>query len=127
MTRSFLMTSIRLAALAAATLLPGMACTYSATSAVAGANGGNIAVRISTQPGCKWEVSAPAAWTQIFSAHSGSGNGTVYVYVTPDRGGARVADINGFAVVTGCTGIPGRSGCVPGGETLVFRSTVTQY
>jgi hypothetical protein len=125
MTNNFLMHSIRLAALAAATLLPGMACSYSTSSPTVGAAGGNTAVAIYTQPGCSWQVSSGAAWLQIYSARSGVGNGTVYVYVSPNRGGARTATINGL-VYSGCSGLGGRS-CGPGQEFVAFRSTVTEF
>ncbi len=127
MTRNFLTISIRLAALAAATLLPGMACTYSASAPVVAAGGGNIAVQIYTQPGCSWDVSAATAWTSVISARTGTGNGTVYVYVSPNRGGTRTGYIDDLVYESGSSPvICGRSAC--GGAYVSIRiGSVTQY
>ena len=125
MTSNFLMKSIRFAALAVVTLVPAMACTYSASAPVVGAGGGNVAVQVYTQPGCTWQVTSSADWLQIFSARSGSGSGTVYVYLPPDKGAARASYIN--FVVSMATGpaIGGRSATVS--QVTVARSVVTQY
>jgi hypothetical protein len=124
MTSNFLMNSIRLAALAAVTLLPSMACSYSASAPAVGPSGGNIAVQVYTQPGCQWQMTAGAGWLEIFTARSGYGPGTVYVYVAPDRGGAREAymDVVAFAPPSGNIG--GRSS---GGSFVAARATVLQY
>jgi hypothetical protein len=125
MTSNFLMKTIRLAALAAVTLLPAMACTFSASSPVVGAGGGNTAVQIYTQPGCSWQVTAGAAWMELYSARSGSGNGTVYVYLPPNGGGARQAYLDVWVTGTPSTIIGGRSTVVS--SSIVFRSLVTEY
>lgn len=129
MTSNFLMKSIRLAALAAVTLLPAMACSYSAsTPAPVGSGGGNTTVQIYTQPGCPWQVTSSAGWLQPFLNRSGSGPGTAYVYLTPDEGAPRQGYIN-VVVYSGTLNssfIPGRSS-VTGGPTIVFRSLLTEY
>ena len=124
MTSNFLMKSIRLAALAAVTLLPAMACTFSASSPVVGAGGGNTAVQINTQPGCAWQVTAGADWIEIYSARSGNGPGTVWAYLPPHNG-ERQAYLN--VVVTGSSiqTLGGRSTTVS--TSTVFRSLVTEY
>ena len=122
MTSNFLMKSIRLAALAAVTLLPAMACTYSTSSPVVGAGGGNTAVQIYTQPGCPWQMTAGAEWIEIYSARSGSGPGTVWAYLPPHNG-VRQAYLN-IVVYSGTLSssyIPGRS-AVTGGSVVVFRA-----
>ena len=118
MTSNFLMKSIRVAALAAVTLIPAMACTYSAGAAVVGAGGGNTAVQIYSQPGCSWSVTAGAEWLQLYSTHYGTGNGTVYIYLPPNNGGTRQAYLNVVVTVPPSTG---------GGSVIVYRSLVTEY
>jgi hypothetical protein len=129
MTNNTLMKSIRLAALAAVSLVPAMACSYSASSPAVGAGGGNVAIQIYTQPGCAWQVTSSAEWLQIFSSRSGSGSGTVYVYVAPKSGAARASYINVmvpnvYLNVNNCLGT--RSGCGNGSQ-MAARSTVTEY
>jgi hypothetical protein len=129
MTSNFLMKSIRVAALAAVTLLPAMACTYSAsTPAPVGSGGGNTTVQIYTQPGCPWQVTSSAGWLQLFLSRSGSGPGTAYVYLTPNEGAARQNYIN-VVVYSGTLSssfLPTRS-AVTGIATIAFRSLLTEY
>jgi hypothetical protein len=80
MKTSISMNCVRLAVLAAATLMPGMAaCTYSASAnaPVLGAAGGYVSVTVSTQPGCRWSVAKPGTW--LSSAASSAGSGTMYL------------------------------------------------
>ncbi len=81
----FSMNWIRLAALAAVTLMPGMACSYSASAnaPTLGAAGGYVSITVSTQPGCRWSVTKPGAW--VSSASSGIGSGTMYLAVASTR------------------------------------------
>jgi len=119
------MKSIRVAALAAVTLLPAMACTYSAsTPAPVGAGGGDFAVQINTQPGCAWQVGAGAAWMDIYSARTGSGAGIIYVYIAPNNGAVRQAYVN-VLVSSTCTYFT-RS-CGGGGSVIAARSLFTEY
>jgi hypothetical protein len=67
-------------------------------------------------------VSSSAAWLDIYSARSGSGSGTVYVYVAPDYGAAREGTIN-VLVPLGCINFTRNCNV----DEIVFRSTVTQY
>ena len=122
MNTNFLKNGIRLAALAAFTLLPGMACTYSATSPVVGAGGGNIAVTVYTQPGCTW-TAENASFGSVFSGRYGNGSGTFYMYVSPNYGRARSAVVRGYNTVQSYQ-IGGRSGPT---VQIVFQSTLTQY
>jgi hypothetical protein len=126
MTSNFVMKSIRLALLGAVTLIPAMACSFSATSVTAGAGGGNVAVQVYTQPGCSWQLTAGASWLQIYSAHTGTGSGTVYVYVAPNRGATRSAYMNVlvYGSGSGANSIPGRSSV---GPIIASRSVVTEY
>ncbi len=125
-----LMNLIRLAALASLSLLPGMAaCTYSATSPVVGSGGGYVAVSVYTQPGCAWQLDGGSFATAV-SSRAGSGSGTVTLYVAPNPSkSARYSYFNGFtpAGYVNPNYIPGRSGIAGGGQTLVFRSTVSEY
>ena len=119
---------MKFAGLAAFTLLPAMACSYSASSPVVGAGGGNIAIQIQTQPGCSWQVTSSAAWLEIYSARSGSGSGYVYVYVTPDKGAARASYINVVAPVMTCGPSFGtRSSTCNTSMQATARATVTEY
>ena len=122
MNTNFLKNGIRLAALAAFTLLPGMACTYSATSPVVGAGGGNVAVTVYTQPGCSW-IAEDNSFASVFSGRYGRGSGSYYMYVRPNPARARSAPVRGY--VTGQSNqIGGRSGPP---VQIVFQSTLTQY
>ena len=122
MNTNFLKNGIRLAALAAFTLLPGMACTYSATSLVVGAGGGNVAVTVYTQPGCAW-TAEDTSFGSVFSGRYGHGSGSYYMYVRPNTGRARSAVLRGYNTVQS-NQIPGRSGST---VQIVFQSTLTQY
>ena len=122
MNTNFLKNGIRLAALAAFTLLPGMACTYSATSPVAGSGGGNVAVTVYTQPGCTWTAEG-ASFGSVIAGRQGRGSGTFYMYVSPNSGRTRSAVVRGYNTVIS-NGIPGRSGPT---VQIVFQSTLTQY
>ena len=77
---------LRLAALAAVTLMPGMACTYSASAnaPTLGAAGGYVAVSIATQPGCRWSVNQADVWVTP-AQRQGTGSATVYIYVASTR------------------------------------------
>jgi hypothetical protein len=125
MTSNFLMKSIRLAALAAVSLLPAMACTFSASSPTVGEGGGNTAVQIYTQPGCSWQVTAGAAWIELYSAHSGTGTGTVYIYLPPNGPAARQGYLDVWVTGTPSPVLGGRSTTVS--SSIVFRSLVTEY
>ena len=114
--------SIRLAALAALTLLPGMACTYSATSPVVGAQGGNIVVKVYTQPGCPW-TAQDSSFSSVYAGRYGYGSGDFWMYVRPNTGRARSELLRGYTI-SQSNQIPGRSG--PTVQT-VFQSTLTQY
>ena len=122
MNTNFLKNGIRLAALAAFTLLPGMACTYSATSPVVGAGGGNVAVTVYTQPGCAWTAESPS-FGSVFAGRQGWGSGTFSMYVRPNSGRARSGVVRGYNSVAS-NQIPGRSGPT---VQIVFQSTLTQY
>jgi hypothetical protein len=123
MNTNFLKNGIRLAALAAFTLLPGMACTYSATSPVVGSAGGKVAVTVYTQPGCAWTAEG-ASFGSVIAGRQGRGSGTFYMYVSPNSGrAARSAVVRGYNTVQSY-GIPGRSGPT---VQIVFQSTLTQY
>jgi hypothetical protein len=124
MNHNFLMTSIRLAALAAFTLLPGMACTYSATSPVVGAGGGNVAVQVYTQPGCAW-IAEDSALASVYTSRFGRGSGAYWMYVRPNAGRTRTAPVRGYVVTAPSNQITGRSS--GGTFQTVFQSTLTQY
>jgi hypothetical protein len=119
---NFLHNGIRLAALAAFTLLPGMACTYSATSQVVGAGGGNVAVTVYTQPGCAWTAENTALGS-VYAGRQGYGTGSFWMYVRPNPGRARSAVVRGYNTVQS-NQIGGRSGPT---VQIVFQSTLTQY
>lgn len=76
---------IRLAALAAFSLMPGMACTYSAApnAPALGASGGYASVTVWTQPGCRWEVTKTVGW--VSSPTFSTGTGTMYMSVGATR------------------------------------------
>jgi|HubBroStandDraft_3_1064219.scaffolds.fasta_scaffold132870_1 hypothetical protein len=77
---------IRLAALAAVSVLPGMAaCTYSASpnSPTLGPSGGYVSVTVYTQPGCRWSITKNAAW--LSSSNYGVGSGTIYIAAASTR------------------------------------------
>jgi hypothetical protein len=122
MNMNFLHNGIRLAALAAFTLLPGMACNYSATSPVIGPGGGNVAVTVYTQPCCAW-TAENTAFGSVYSGRQGYGTGTFWMRVNPNNGRARSAVVRGYNTVQS-NPIPGRSGPT---VQLVFQSTLTQY
>ena len=122
MNTNFLTNGLRLAALAAFTLLPGMACTYSATSPVIGAGGGNVAVTVYTQPGCAW-TAENTAFGSVYAGRQGYGSGSFYMYVHPNPGRTRSAVVRGYNTVQS-NQIGGRSGPT---VQIVFQSTLTQY
>lgn len=125
MKSNVLMTSLRLAALVAASLAPGMAaCSYSATSPVAGAGGGYVAMQVYTQPGCVWQAAEYSPFVSIVSGRQGRGSGTVTIYVSPNSGGARTGLVKGLLYIEPTLG--GRSAS-PGGWITVFQSVVTEY
>ena len=119
-----LMNLIRLAALASLTLLPGMACTYSATSPTVGAAGGHATIQVYTQPGCAWQLTGSHQYLAFASANQGRGNGAVTLYLQPNYGAARTFRLKGVVYVQPTLG--GRNGS-PGGWTTVFVSNVTEY
>ncbi len=125
MTNNFVMKAIKLAVLSTAALIPAMACTYSASSPVVGAGGGNVAVQVYTQPGCAWQLTSGASWMQLNSVRSGNGSGTVFVYLPPNQGAVRQAYLNVVVTYSGGGTIGGRSG-VPT-SAIVYRSLVTEY
>ena len=87
MKTSISMNCLRLAALAAVTLMPGMAaCTYSAypNAPTLTAAGGYVAVSVVTQPGCRWSVNQPDTWASP-TQRSATGSGTIYIYVAATR------------------------------------------
>ena len=118
---------IRLAALASLSLLPGMACTYSATSPVVGAAGGYVDVQVYTQPGCVWEMTG-GSFASIVSNRTGNGRGAVTVYVFPNPNKvARSNVLSGIAYHGNPNSIGGRSAVSGRVPMIVFRSTVTEY
>jgi hypothetical protein len=124
MKTNLLMHLIRMAALSACTLLPSMACSYSATSAVVRAEGGYATIQVNTQPGCAWQVTASQQYMSFASANQGRGSGAVRLYLQPNYGTARIIRVNGLVYVPPTLG--GRSGS-PGGWVTVFQSNVTEY
>ena len=85
---------IRLAVLAAVSLVPGMAaCTYSASAnaPTLGPAGGYVTVSVWTQPGCRWSVNRPATWLAPSSMYN-TGTGTVYFYVASTRAARSVIE-----------------------------------
>jgi hypothetical protein len=85
---------IRLAALAAVSVLPGMAaCTYSASAnaPALGPAGGYVSVTVWTEPGCRWSVNRAAAWLAPSSMYN-TGTGTVYFYVASTRAARNVME-----------------------------------
>lgn len=87
MKTSISMNCLRLAALAAVTLMPGIAaCTYSAypNAPTLSAAGGYVAVSVVTQPGCRWSVNQPDVWATP-TQRNATGSGTIYVYVAATR------------------------------------------
>lgn len=87
MKTSISMNCLRLATLAAVTLMPGMAaCTYSvsANAPTLGAAGGYVAVSIATQPGCRWSVNQPTVWVTP-AQRTGTGSATVYIQVASTK------------------------------------------
>jgi hypothetical protein len=122
MNTNFMKNGIRLAALAAFTMLPGMACTYSATSPVVGAGGGNVNVQVYTQPGCAW-TAEDTSFSSVYSGRLGRGSGSFWMYVRPNPARARSATVRGYTTV-GSGPIGTRSGPT---VQIVFQSTLTQY
>jgi hypothetical protein len=102
MKTNILQNSIRLAALAAITLLPRMAhavdlrqpCTYSASAPSIAAAGGYVTMQVYTQPQCQWQVVGGAQDMRIYSGNVGRGNGIVTLYVSPNMGPARTFLLN---------------------------------
>jgi hypothetical protein len=86
MKKSFSINCLRLAALAAVTLMPGMACTYSAAAnaPTLSAAGGYVSVTVYTQAGCRWSVNQPDTWATPLQRNA-VGTGTIYVYVAATR------------------------------------------
>jgi hypothetical protein len=127
MNTNFLKNGIRLAALAAFTLLPGMACTYSATSPVVGAGGGNVMVQVYTQPGCQW-TAEDSTFASVYTSRFGRGSGAYWMYVRPNAGRARTTPVRGYVVSQAGSTLTGRSSVGSGGGIqIVFQSTLTQY
>ena len=124
MKTNILMHLIRMAAVSACTLLPGMACSYSATSPAVGAGGGYATVQVYTQPGCAWQVTGSHQYMSFVSANQGRGNGAVTLYLQPNSGTARTLRLSGVVYVTPTLG--GRSSS-PSGWITVFQSNVTEY
>lgn len=119
-----LMNLVRLAAISAGALLPGMACTYSATSPVVGAGGGYATVAVYTQPGCVWQAAESGGFVSIVSSRQGVGTGSVRVYVAPNGSrAARTAYVRGLVYAPNAN-FGTRSG---GGYVFVFQSNVTEY
>ena len=136
MNANWKMNCVKLAALTAGLLLPGMAhaCTYqlSYSYTPVAATGGSSAVQIYTQPGCAWAVSEGFGWLAVTSAKRGTGSASIGFYVAPNNNrSARSGWINGFPALyvggTNPSGCFNRSGCptVPSGPT--FRLTIAQY
>jgi hypothetical protein len=141
MNSKFLNYGIRLAAMTAFTLLPVIAdtqaghrppspspapgpkpCTYSATSQVVSAKGGNVNVQVYTQPGCPW-TAQDTSFASVYAGRQGSGSGSVLLHVPPNPGKARAAVLRGYNTVQS-NQIPGRSGPT---VQVVFQSILTQY
>ncbi len=124
MKTNLLMHLIRMAALSACTLLPGMACSYSATSPAVGAGGGYATIQVYTQPGCAWQVTGSHQYMSFVSANQGRGSGAVRISLQPNYGTTRTLRLNGVVYVPPTLG--GRSGS-PGGWITAFQSNVTEY
>ncbi|MCW5978220.1 MAG: hypothetical protein KIT09_09095 [Bryobacteraceae bacterium] len=74
----------------------GIACSYTISPAEAslGFPGGSGSVTVTAPSGCPWTAASNAAWAQITSGASGSGNGTVNYSVQANSGsGPRQATI----------------------------------
>src|SRR5882762_5259893 len=99
MKTSLLTNLIRIAALSACTLLPGMACSYSATSPAVGAGGGYATIQVYTQPGCAWQVTASQQYMKYASANQGRGSGAVTLYLQPNYGTTRTLRVGGVVYV----------------------------
>ena len=107
-----------LAALAAFTLLPGMACTYSATSRCR-RRWQECRRYDYTQPGCAWTTETPRSGP--FSGRFGRGTGSYYMYV-----GTTLAERD--RPYCGATTVQStKSGRSGSGVQIVFQSTLTQY
>lgn len=129
MNTNFVMKSIRLAGLAALALLPGMACTYSATSPAVGPAGGNVAVQVYTQPGCPW-TAENSLFGEVYSGRFGTGSGVYWLYIRPNAYKTRTTPLRGYVVYPTASygsGLTGRSSGGGGGPQIVFQSTLTQY
>src|SRR5262245_10313376 len=124
MKTNLLMHLIRLAALSACTLLPAMACSYSATSPAVGAGGGYATIQIYTQPGCAWQVAGSHEYVSSVSANQRRGDGAVTLYLQPNYGTARILRLTGSDYVAPTLG--GRSSS-PSGRITAFQSNVTEY
>lgn len=111
MNRNSLMTWIRLATLAAITLAPAMACSYTATvaSAVVPATGGSVQIAINTQPGCVWQLSSLNPWVSL-NTTSGNGTAMVQVSVASNAGSQRAGIVQGMGTCDS-TGVASASGC----------------
>ncbi len=62
------------------------ACTYSISSVgeAAPLSGGSGTVNVTAGSGCKWTAASSEPWIQVTSGASGTGNGTVSFYVSPN-------------------------------------------
>jgi hypothetical protein len=70
-------------------------CTYSIdpASGSVGAEGGEVTVQVSTQPGCGWSASSNVGWVSIIEGVTGSGSGAARLAVTANTGTARTGTV----------------------------------
>lgn len=79
---------------------PVPACSYSispAGSALGPGAGAGIIVSISATPGCSWTTVSNDSWITVTSLKTGTGDGSVRLYVAPNPGNAR----NGTVTIAG--------------------------
>lgn len=58
------------------------------------ADGGRVAVGVTTLSGCRWTAATAAGWIAISSGSSGDGTGTVGLSIAANAGAARVGQVN---------------------------------
>jgi hypothetical protein len=75
----------------------------SRSQAAAEADGGRVAVDVSTPDGCTWSAVSGDGWIVVTSGASGSAGGTVGLEVAPNTGGSRTGAVTiagiGFTIV----------------------------
>jgi hypothetical protein len=68
--------------------------SLSRTGDTVGADGGRLAVGVTTLNGCRWTSATAAGWIAISSGSSGDGTGTVGLSIAANAGAARVGQVN---------------------------------